>query len=61
MIVKNSCQVCVWFLGEKSCSAFAEIPDEIWEGVNDHGEVFEGDKGIVFEKMPKDLNSVPGG
>ena len=39
------------------CAAFPNgIPDEIWDGENDHTEPFPGDNGIQFEPLSKDEN-----
>lgn len=35
--------------GAHRCEAFARIPDEIWQGDNDHTEPYEGDGGVRFE------------
>ena len=33
---------------ERSCKAFELIPEEIWEGKNQHRRPFPGDKNITF-------------
>lgn len=38
-------------VGEHKCKAFDAIPDEIWDGENDHKKPFPGDKGIIFEPI----------
>ncbi len=35
------------------CKAFELIPDEIWEGENDHTKPFKGDNGILFKGKVK--------
>jgi len=32
-----------------ACKAFSSIPDEIWDGKNDHKKPYAGDNGIQFE------------
>ena len=35
----------------RTCAAFKDqIPDEIWEGKNDHTSPYKGDRGILFQK-----------
>lgn len=31
------------------CDAFDRIPDDIWEGKNDHRRPYPGDRGALFE------------
>lgn len=31
------------------CDAFDRIPDEIWDGKNDHTKAYPGDHGVQFE------------
>lgn len=40
--------------GKRKCKAFAEIPDEIWDGKNDHKKPYPGDHGIRFELKKKE-------
>jgi hypothetical protein len=55
--MQEQCSSCSHFRGsfEKSrpsCRAFPlGIPEEIWEGVFDHNNPFEGDRGIRFEPV----------
>lgn len=49
------CTFCGHFKPEnwRRCAAFPDsIPDEIWNGVNDHTTPYPGDHGIRFEKLP---------
>jgi hypothetical protein len=49
--VSPVCSFCKhWFLLEKRCKAFEVIPDEIWEGKNNHKKAYNGDNGIKFER-----------
>lgn len=32
------------------CAAFDAIPDEIWNGQNDHRAPYPGDRGVQFER-----------
>ncbi|BCB96789.1 hypothetical protein JZK55_17110 [Dissulfurispira thermophila] len=32
----------------KRCDAFEDIPEEIWQGKNDHKEAYPGDNGIQY-------------
>ena len=43
------CSNCLHYKAQKSCKAFARIPDEIWLGENDHTKPVSGDHGIRFE------------
>ena len=48
----NACRSCLFFLGSKECAAFPDgIPDDIWEGRNDHAQPVDGDHGIQFEPL----------
>ncbi|MBN2734736.1 MAG: hypothetical protein JXQ82_07770 [Methanomicrobiaceae archaeon] len=39
-----------WANGIEVCDAFPDgIPDDIWEGKNNHDESYPGDNGITFE------------
>lgn len=56
-IPMNSCSMCKHLNTDTGyeppfiCKAFpGGIPDEIWEGKNDHRKQLEGDHGIQFEK-----------
>ncbi|MDD3012366.1 MAG: hypothetical protein PHC34_01520 [Candidatus Gastranaerophilales bacterium] len=50
----SSCIICRFAnKGEKikNCKAFPfGIPDEIWEGKNDHNKSYDNDNGIQFEE-----------
>lgn len=35
----------------RKCKAFEKIPDEIWEGKNNHRKPYKGDNGIRFEPI----------
>ena len=35
----------------QTCKAFNKIPDEIWEGINNHTEPYPGDNGVQFERI----------
>lgn len=40
--------------GDRYCRAFPSgIPDEIWEGINNHQEPYTGDKGYQFKLSPE--------
>jgi len=45
----RQCLLCKWYNGENSCSAFADIPDEIAYNRHDHIKPYPGDGGIRFE------------
>ena len=45
------CAQCIFFIKNKSCSVFSNIPDIIWSGKNDHKKPYKGDKGITFESI----------
>jgi hypothetical protein len=56
------CCMCVnWYAGkwtgegpQHTCSAFPDgIPDEIWNGENNHQKPYLGDKGIQFKQNPR--------
>lgn len=50
MSESDQCLMCKHYLGLRSCVAFPEeIPQEIFSGMHDHSQPFEGDKGIRFE------------
>ncbi len=51
MIPINNCQKCAFFMMNKSCLAFDEIPDIIWTGENPHTSEYTGDKGIIFSDI----------
>ena len=38
-------------IGTRQCTAFDQIPDEIWEGKNKHLSSYPGDGGIIYEKF----------
>lgn len=47
------CSYCIHLtnIGSHACDAFQRgIPDEIWNGKNDHTEPYPGDLGIRFER-----------
>lgn len=44
------CTYCKHVRGFRVCTAFEEIPLEIWNGENKHHEPYLGDRGIRFEK-----------
>lgn len=43
------CEMCQHFKGKRSCAAFDQIPDAIWDNKFDHRQPHAGDKGIRFE------------
>ena len=50
------CYRCKWFnddylLGNASCKAFKQIPEDIFFGGNDHTNPVDGDHGIQFEHV----------
>lgn len=43
----SKCELCAYYLGNRSCPAFDKIPNEIWKGK--HDKVVEGqDVDIIF-------------
>lgn len=52
MIKPNLCFFCKHLEGGKSCKAYKTIPDEIFYGLVDHRNNYEGDKGIKWELKP---------
>ena len=39
-------------LSDRECVGFTKlIPDEIWQGKNDHSEPYPGDNGVQFEPI----------
>lgn len=49
-VLSEVCSFCAHYdplLGRR-CSAFTYIPDQIWNGLNDHTSPFPGDQGIRF-------------
>jgi hypothetical protein len=47
------CNKCKNYKSGYKCRAFEEIPNEIWQGKNDHRLPFEGDNGILFSPKKK--------
>ena len=50
----DTCPTCKHYRALRSCDAFPaidSIPDEIWDGKNDHREPVEGDHGIQYEPI----------
>jgi len=48
----NRCLTCKHYLGAHACEAFPDlIPEEIYTGVIDHSEPYEGDGGIQYEAI----------
>jgi hypothetical protein len=41
------------------CDAFANIPQEIWDGKNPHTSSYSGDNGILFEPREVPLKQSP--
>jgi hypothetical protein len=38
-------------IARHTCAAFPDgIPDEIWNGENDHTQPYPGDRGVLFER-----------
>jgi len=56
-ILKSSCQTCVHRWASLSqCNAFTDrIPEAILDGENKHMEPVEGDHGIQYEAVPKEV------
>jgi molybdopterin-guanine dinucleotide biosynthesis protein A len=61
MIHSRVCKLCKHFSivrsidsGKHVCDAFPDgIPDEIWQGDNNHSKPYQGDHGIQFEQSYK--------
>ena len=52
MIIALWCVVCKHYQKDRKCKAFDKIPDDIWEGKNDHTEKHPKQKNnILFEKV----------
>jgi hypothetical protein len=48
----NACRYCLRYMGARTCTAFAGgIPDDIWEGRNDHCSPTDGDHGLIFKPL----------
>lgn len=58
MVISPVCFNCHHFkrsdLSERRCSAFGNIPLEIWNGQNDHTKPYPKDNGIRFESVRSD-------
>tara|TARA_R110000803_G_scaffold34289_3_gene74916 strand:+ start:753 stop:908 length:156 start_codon:yes stop_codon:yes gene_type:complete len=51
-MIVTTCMNCKNHILGKECNAFKIIPDEIWEGKNDHSKPLENQgNDIVFEEM----------
>ena len=53
----SQCRRCLNFIGDKACKAFAQIPDDIWNGDTLHNKPYPNDNGILFE--PRDIARMP--
>jgi hypothetical protein len=53
----SQCRRCLNFLEGKTCKAFAQIPDEIWNGDTLHDKPYPNDNGILFD--PKTISEMP--
>ena len=51
-ILPEVCMNCKHLQGFRVCTAFIEIPLEIWNGGHNHRKPYPGDNGIQFERRP---------
>ena len=54
MIYATPCYLCKHYIERRKCKAFEKIPDDIWEGKNDHTKKYPDQKNnIIFEPIKK--------
>ena len=52
MIYATPCYLCKHYIERRKCKAFEKIPDDIWEGKNDHTKKYPDQKNnIIFEPI----------
>ena len=50
--LSSQCRRCEHFLENRTCKAFKEIPDELWNGDKSHNKHYPNDNGILFSPRP---------
>ena len=57
LVVSPVCNRCKHLISQRNhrCAAFQEIPMEIWQGLDEHLDPVEGDRGIHFEEAQDTL------
>lgn len=50
MVYLTPCKTCANFLSERSCTAYETIPDEIWNGKDNHSKNRSDDNGIKYKR-----------
>jgi hypothetical protein len=48
----SQCQRCENYLENRSCKAFKEIPEALWDGDESHYKPYPNDNGILFKAKP---------
>jgi hypothetical protein len=53
----SQCQRCEHYLENRTCKAFIEIPDVLWNGDKPHYKPYPNDNGILFS--PRAIARMP--